>query len=101
MHYAGAGHRAQGTGLFLNKATSCRWNFSASPGWTYEEKAILKLLLRAHGVGKWKQFTDSNLLPGKKITQMNGQTQRLVGQQSLAGMVCILAGTSASRVSYQ
>ena len=51
-------------------------------------------------MGKWKQFTDSNLLPGKKITQMNGQTQRLVGQQSLAGMLCRGPATSAFGINY-
>jgi hypothetical protein len=28
---------------------------------------------------------DSGVLPGKLIQQLNGQTQRLLGQQSLAG----------------
>ena len=72
-----------------------------SPGWTYEEKEVLKLLLKAHGVGKWKQLTDSNLLPGKKITQMNGQTQRLVGQQSLAGQDVYTRPVLSNRASVQ
>jgi hypothetical protein len=37
-----------------------------------------------HGVGRWVQILDSGLLPGKLIQQLNGQTQRLLGQQSLA-----------------
>ena len=38
-----------------------------------------------HGVGRWVQMLDTGLLPGKLIQQLNGQTQRLLGQQSLAG----------------
>lgn len=37
------------------------------------------------GVGKWVQIVNSGILPGKLIQQLNGQTQRLLGQQSLAG----------------
>jgi hypothetical protein len=37
-----------------------------------------------YGVGKWVQILDTGLLPGKLIQQLNGQTQRLLGQQSLA-----------------
>lgn len=36
------------------------------------------------GIGKWVQILDTGLLPGKMIQQLNGQTQRLLGQQSLA-----------------
>ena len=36
------------------------------------------------GVGKWTQILDTGLLQGKLIQQLNGQTQRLLGQQSLA-----------------
>ena len=34
--------------------------------------------------GRWVQIVDSGILPGKQIQQLNGQTQRLLGQQSLA-----------------
>ena len=37
-----------------------------------------------HGVGRWIQILELGLLPGKLIQQLNGQTQRLLGQQSLA-----------------
>jgi hypothetical protein len=50
-----------------------------------EEVAVLKLALMKFGVGKWSQIVDSDCLPGKLIQQLNGQTQRLMGQQSLAG----------------
>lgn len=60
------------------------WNFTAAPGWTKEEAQILKLCLMRHGVGRWVQILDTGLLPGKMIQQLNGQTQRLLGQQSLA-----------------
>ena len=62
-----------------------RWNFTPSPGWTKDEAALLKLCLMKFGVGKWVQILDTGLLPGKLIQQLNGQTQRLLGQQSLAG----------------
>lgn len=32
------------------------------------------------------QILETGLLPGKMIQQLNGQTQRLLGQQSLAGV---------------
>ena len=68
----------------------CRWNFTPSPGWTKEEANILKLCLMKYGVGRWVQILETGLLPGKMIQQLNGQTQRLLGQQSLAG-ACPLA----------
>lgn len=64
--------------------TPARWNFTPAPGWSKEEAEILKLLLLKHGVGRWIQILDTGLLPGKLIQQLNGQTQRLLGQQSLA-----------------
>mmetsp|Transcript_35203 Transcript_35203/g.76358 ORF Transcript_35203/g.76358 Transcript_35203/m.76358 type:complete len:339 (-) Transcript_35203:1771-2787(-) len=60
------------------------WNFAPSPGFTKEEVCILKLALQYFGVGRWVQILDTGLLPGKLIQQLNGQTQRLLGQQSLA-----------------
>ena len=63
----------------------CSWNFTPSPGWTKEESQILKLCLMKFGVGQWLQILSTGLLPGKLIQQLNGATQRLLGQQSLAG----------------
>ncbi|GLC35084.1 hypothetical protein PLESTB_000552300 [Pleodorina starrii] len=60
------------------------WNFTPAPGWTREEVQILRLCLMKHGVGQWLQILGTGLLPGKLIQQVNGQTQRLLGQQSLA-----------------
>ena len=60
------------------------WNFTPSPGWTKEEAATLRLCLMKFGVGMWVQIVESGVLPGKQIQQLNGQTQRLLGQQSLA-----------------
>lgn len=40
-----------------------------------------------HGVGQWLAILGTGLLPGKLIQQLYGQTQRLLGQQSLAGML--------------
>jgi len=62
----------------------CRWNITPSPGWTKPEAQILKLCLNKFGIGRWVQILDTGLLPGKLIQQLNGQTQRLLGQQSLA-----------------
>jgi hypothetical protein len=64
---------------------SYRWNFTPSPGWSKEESLILKLCLLKYGVGQWLQIQATGLLPGKLIQQLNGATQRLLGQQSLAG----------------
>lgn len=61
------------------------WNFSPSPGWTKEEVLVLKLALEKFGIGRWLQIVNSGVLPGKLIQQLNGQTQRLLGQQSIAG----------------
>ena len=59
------------------------WNFTPSPGWTKDEANALRLCLMKFGVGMWVQIVDSGVLPGKQIQQLNGQTQRLLGQQSL------------------
>ena len=61
-----------------------RWNFTPSPGWTADQAATLKLCLMRLGVGRWVQIQATGLLPGKMVQQLNGQTQRLLGQQSLA-----------------
>ena len=60
------------------------WNFAPSPGFTKDEVKILRICLMCLGVGRWVQILDTGLLPGKLIQQLNGQTQRLLGQQSLA-----------------
>ena len=44
----------------------------------------LRACLKKFGIGKWVQIVDSGVLPGKQIQQLNGQTQRLLGKQSLA-----------------
>ena len=71
---------------YTDQQSFCRWNFTPSPGWTKEEANILKLCLMKYGVGRWVQILETGLLPGKMIQQLNGQTQRLLGQQSLAGV---------------
>jgi hypothetical protein len=45
-----------------------------------------------YGVGQWLQIQATGLLPGKMIQQLNGATQRLLGQQSLAGnpRICLM-----------
>ncbi|CDW84997.1 UNKNOWN [Stylonychia lemnae] len=59
-------------------------NYTLSPGWTREEVDILKIALMKFGIGKWKKIQKSGCLPSKTISQMNLQTQRVLGQQSLA-----------------
>ena len=55
-----------------------------SPGWDPREAEILKIALMKFGVGRWVKIAKSDCLPNKTISQMYMQTQRLVGQQSLA-----------------
>ena len=83
-------HHVLWAGAKLGYLGMCRWNFTPSPGWTKEEAAILKLCLMKYGVGKWVQILETGLLPGKLIQQLNGQAQRLLGQQSLAGAALLL-----------
>ncbi len=61
-----------------------RWNISVQPGWTEQESTILKYALQVFGVGRWKQIEAAKVLPSKNIQQMYLQTQRMIGQQSLA-----------------
>jgi hypothetical protein len=72
-----------GAGPKIGDARSL-WNFTPSPGWTKEEAMALRACLKKFGIGKWVQIVDSRVLPGKQIQQLNGQTQRLLGKQSLA-----------------
>ena len=60
------------------------WNCALAPGWTVQEVEILKIALMKFGIGRWKAIERSECLPTKNISQMYLQTQRLVGQQSLA-----------------
>eukprot|EP00871_Galdieria_phlegrea_P003440 jgi/Galph1/4097/GphlegSOOS_G2760.1 len=70
--------------LAPSKDSLSLWNFSLSPGWTKEEVRILSLCLMSIGVGRWQRIVDSGYLPNKTISQLNLQTQRLLGQQSVA-----------------
>lgn len=79
----GMGETAPKRGPKVGDAASL-WNFTQSPGWTLEEADILRYALMAIGVGRWVQIVEANVLPGKLIQQLYGQTQRLIGQQSLA-----------------
>ncbi|KAK9907336.1 hypothetical protein WJX75_001686 [Coccomyxa subellipsoidea] len=83
MATAPLAERPEKRGPKLGDAASL-WNFTPSPGWTKEEAAILKLCLMKYGIGRWVQILETGLFPGKLIQQLNGQTQRLLGQQSLS-----------------
>ena len=54
-------------------------NYTLRPGWTPEEVETLKLLLMKFGIGKWKKIIKTGCLPSKTTSQMNLQTQRLLG----------------------
>jgi hypothetical protein len=58
------------------------WNVSLSPGWTERDSKLLELALAKFGVGRWQAIVKSGVLPGKSVSQLNLQTQRLLGQQS-------------------
>ncbi|GIL82495.1 hypothetical protein Vretimale_11934 [Volvox reticuliferus] len=74
------------------------WNFTPAPGWNREEVQILRLCLMKYGVGQWLQILGTGLLPGKLIQQLNGQTQRLLGQQSLAAFTGLRVDVDRVRV---
>ncbi len=82
------GKRTAGDRMLILRICGCRWNFTPAPGWSREEVQVLRLCLMKHGVGQWMTILNTGLLPGKLIQQLNGQTQRLLGQQSLAGEWC-------------
>lgn len=58
-----------------------------APGWTRDEVNALRLCLKAFGVSAWGRIAATGLLPGKTTGQLSGQAQRLLGQQSLAGVL--------------
>lgn len=43
-----------------------------------------------YGIGSWKQVTAEKLLPGKTVSQIVCQVQRMIGQQSLKGVYWFL-----------
>ena len=46
---------------------------------------VLKAAVMKFGIGRWKQFQDSKVLPTKSVRESYLQLQRLMGQQSLSG----------------
>jgi hypothetical protein len=63
------------------------WNFSWSPGWSQQDKDVLRNALMFYGVGRWKKLQASKVLPGKSIMQCYLMTQHLLGQQSIVGFM--------------
>ena len=59
-------------------------NGTLAPGWRDDEVEVLKVALMKYGIGRWKKIMVSQCLPGKTPSQLSSQTQRLLGQQSLA-----------------
>lgn len=60
------------------------WNMTLSPGWSEAEAEVLREALMFWGVGRWAAIAKARVLPGKTPAQLNLQTQRMLGQQSLA-----------------
>jgi len=58
------------------------WNFTLSPGWDKEQASALRLAVMKYGCGNWKEIMKH--FPANTCGQLNLQTQRLFGQQSLA-----------------
>ena len=74
------------------------WNVTLAPGktvltwyqqlgWTKAEAEVLRCAIMKYGIGSWKQITTQKLLPGKTVSQIVCQVQRMIGQQSLKGGV--------------
>jgi len=78
--------KARGVSLVASSHSRSLFNGSLSPGWTREECEILRLAIMKIGVGGWKEIIESGCLPGKTPSQLNLQTQRLCGQQSIGGL---------------
>ena len=54
--------------------------------WTKAEVEVLRCAVMKYGIGSWKQITSLKILPGKTVSQIVCQVQRMIGQQSLKGM---------------
>jgi hypothetical protein len=67
-------------------AQAVRKNLTVCIGWTVEEVGVLRSAIMKFGVGRWAEILESNCLPGKTPAQLNLQTQRILGQQSLRGL---------------
>ena len=76
------------------------WNFTVAPGrrisvysnivgWTKAEAEVLRCAIMKYGIGSWKQVSNLKLLPGKTVSQIVCQVQRMIGQQSLKGIIFI------------
>jgi hypothetical protein len=55
-------------------------------GWTNQEAETFRRAVIKFGVGNWRDIVDSGCLKGKTNAQMNMLLQRMLGQQSIAGL---------------
>ena len=55
------------------------------PDWRNEEIIVFKIVLMKYGIGNWKRIKSMGLFPNKTNSQFILATQRLIGQQSMAG----------------
>ena len=56
---------------------------SGAKGWTEQETQQLELMLQKFGIGKWQLLIQSNLLPGKTISQMVSKTLKVLKIQQI------------------
>jgi len=70
--------------MLRSNESASLWNSTLSPGWSGEEMQVLRLALMKLGVGNWTGIIESGCLPGKTTSQLNNQTQRMLGKQSTA-----------------
>ncbi|ETO22676.1 hypothetical protein RFI_14517 [Reticulomyxa filosa] len=63
-------------------------------GWSQEEANVLRFAVMKYGCGNWKQIMKH--FPAKTCGQLNLQTQRLFGQQSLAALIQIMSHRNIS-----
>lgn len=64
------------------------FRYSHRLGWTKQEAEVLRCSIMKYGIGCWKQLTTLKVLPGKTVSQIVCQVQRMIGQQSLKGFWC-------------
>ena len=55
-----------------------------SSGWTNAEEEQLRKLVQRYGVGSWKVILQTNLLPGKTVSQMVKKFSNIVGRQAFS-----------------
>lgn len=47
---------------------------------------VLRCAIMKYGIGSWSAIIKAKILPGKTVSQIVCQVQRMIGQQSLKGI---------------